>query len=213
GDATNGFRENARARLPALMPGQVADFYFQFQSRNGQVQTVPSDAPNAIFSVKRAVSTVRCIPVSERFVLGTMITGAEKWFALRGGGTWNIGSQGSLTHWGTCEGGLSNVSRFAVSNGQLTFSYVGSDQGVIGVNRNIEIPLVLLRPEPSAWERTNRVFTSVGRSLRAGPAAVSALDGTVLFQFQQEHALEERLPQAFFFQVDSDRLTSYSFPG
>src|SRR5262249_40878743 len=95
GDATNGFRENARARLPALMPGQVADFYFQFQSRNGQVQTVPSDAPNAIFSVKRAVSTVRCIPVSERFVLGTMITGAEKWFALRGGGTWNIGSQGS----------------------------------------------------------------------------------------------------------------------
>lgn len=212
GDATNGFREKARARLPALIPGQVADFYFLFRSGNGHAQTVPSDAPNAIFSVKRSVSTVRCIPVTEQFVLGTMITGNEKWLALRGGGTWNIDSEGGLTHWGTCDGGLSNVSRFAVSNDHSSFTYVGSDQGVVGVNRNIEIPLVLLRPEPSAWERTDPVFTTTGHSLRVGPAAASTLDGTILFQYQQEHVLEERFPQAFFFQIDSDRLSRYSFP-
>lgn len=212
GDATNGFRETARARLPALMPGEIADFYFSFRGGNGYVQTVPSDAPNGIFSVKRSVSVVRCIPVTERFVLGTMITGAQKWLALRGGGTWNIDSEGGLAHWGTCDGGLSNVSRFAVSSDQSTFTYVGSDRGVVGVNRNIQIPLVLLRPEPSAWGRTNPVFTSTASSFRAGPASASTLDGTVLLQYQQEHVLEERIPQAFFFQIDSDKLTRYSFP-
>src|SRR5207245_3640277 len=130
------------------------------------------------FSVKRSVSMVLCIPVTERFVLGTMITGTQKWLALRGGGTWNVDPEGGLTHWGTCDGALSNVSRFAVSSEHSIFTYVGSDRGVVGVNRNIGIPLVLLRPEPSAWGRTNPVFTNTGPSLRAGPAATSTVDGT-----------------------------------
>ena len=212
GDAIHGFREKARAKLPALASGQAADFYFLFRSGNGNVQTLPSDAPTEIFSVKRSVSLVRCIPASAPFVLGTMIAGTKKWLALRGGGTWNIDAEGGLKHWGTCEGSLSNVSRFAVSDDHSTFSYIGSDHGVVGVNPNIEIPLVLLRPEPSAWGRTNPVFTTIGTSLRAGPAAASTLDGTVLLQYQQEHVLEERYPQAFFFQIDSDKLTRYSFP-
>ena len=209
--ATNASREILHAKLPALVAGQAADFYFQLRNSNGDLETLPSGAPAQVFSVKRSFSEVRCIPVKERFVLDVASAGEQSWVALKGGGTWAVDAQATPKHWGTCEGNLSNVSRFTASDGQSTFSYIGSDHGVIGINENSDVPIIVLRPEPSAWGHSHLLFKALGKSLRAGPGAMSPLDGTVLFQYEQERALEERYPQAAFLQIDSGRLIEDSF--
>ena len=204
--------KTARAKLPALSAGQAADFYFDLRDSNEDKRTVPADAPGQVFSVKRSVNDVWCVPVSERFVLGANIVGSESELALKGGGTWEIGVAAVPKHWGTCDGSLSNVSRFALSEGKSSLTYVGSDRGVIATNENMDIPIVVLRPEPSAWGGTNSVFTRLGRSMRAGPGAMSSLDGSVILQYQQEQLLEERYPQAAFLKIDMSGLTQFSFP-
>jgi len=206
-----GLRQTMRAKLPALAPGQVADFYFQLRNQNGEVQTVPANAPAQLFSVKRPLSPIRCISVSDRFVLGIMAAGTERWISLKGGGTWGGDPSAGLEHWDTCRGILSNISRFAAAGGPSDRTYIGNDHGVFGVSKEMDIPSVLLRPEPSAWGK-NPLITMLGRSMRAGPAASSPLDGVVLFQYQQEQVLEQRFPQAVFLQIDSGKLAQYSFP-
>ena len=206
-----GLRQTLRAKLPALAPGQVADFYFQLRNQNGDVQTLPADAPAQLFSVKRSLSPLRCIPASDRFVLGVTAAGPQRWISLKGGGTWGGDPNAGLEHWDTCRGILSNISRFAAGGGPSDLTYVGNDHGVLGVSKEMDIPSVLLRPEPSAWGK-NRLVTMLGRSMRAGPATSSSLDGVVLFQYQQEQVLEQRYPQAVFLQIDSGKLAQYSFP-
>ncbi len=201
-----------RARLPVLLLGQAADFYFRLHNQNGDSQTLPEEAPAQVYSVKRPVSRVQCIPVKDRFVLGAVASGAQRWVSLNGGGVWGGEVDSGLRHWSTCQGIFSNITRFAAPDPEAGNTYVGNDHGVVVLGSDADIPLTLLRPEPSAWDEKLPSLARLGRSVRAGPAALSPLDGTLLFQFQREHVLEEHYPLAVFFQLDAGRLTQYSFP-
>lgn len=209
--SADGLSATMRAKLPALLPGQAADFYFRLHNQNGDA-TLPEDAPAQVYSVKRPLTPVQCIPVKERFVLGVVAAGAQRWVSLKSGGVWGGDIGAGLRHWGTCQGIFSNIARFAAPDAVGGLAYIGNDHGVVEVGGDVDTPVAILRPEPSAWGRSSSAFARLGRAVRAGPGVLSPLSGTLLFQFQREQVLEEHFPLAVFFQIDAGKLTEYSFP-
>jgi hypothetical protein len=199
-------------KVPDLQPGQIADFYFQLRINEGAEMKVPADAPARIYSIKRAVKDVQSLPGDGAFVLDVGALERQRCIGLKGGGVWIGGTDEQPKHWGVGDGLLSGVARFVAPDSVTGHVYVGTDQGVSSIESDGNSWASVTAPLASAWAAELPSLKKLGAERRAGPGALSTLDGTLLFQVQREMVLESAYPAAAFLQLQDDSLSAWELP-
>jgi hypothetical protein len=199
-------------KVPDLQPGQIADFYFELRTSEGTQMRVPADAPARTYSIKRALRDVQSLPGDGAFVLDVGALERQRCVGLKGGGVWIGGIDQQPRRWGVGDGLLSGVARFVVPDSVTGHVYVGTDQGVSSIESNGNSWASVTAPFASAWAAELPSLKKLGAERRAGPGALSTLDGTLLFQVQREMALESAYPAAAFLQLQDDSLSVWELP-
>ncbi len=198
--------------LPDLQAGQIADLYFQLHGAQGAELKSPADAPARTYSIKNSAQRIQSLTGDGAFVLDTGLFQRQRYFGLKGGGVWLEESEESAAHWGIGQGIFSGIARFVLADNVSGHLYVGTDDGVTAIE-----------PGGNSWAAVTPVRTTsganefpflkrLGGERRAGPGAISTLDGTVLFQLQAGGVTEANYPTAVFLQLRDDRLSEWVAP-
>jgi len=199
------------AALPRLELGQVIDFYFHVKGADGSELRAPEGAPRLVYSVKRPVRRLQHIPGEEDFVLSVSAAGRRRWVGLKGGGAWAWDGDGPPRRWGAGDGLRSGVARFVLPDPASGRVYIGTDREVAGLEAGGTTLVALTTPQPSLWAAKEGVVYTPAR--RAGPAAMSTLDGELFFQTQDEAAsLERPFPRSRLFQFRHGSLSEWKPP-
>lgn len=198
------------ANVPDLQPGELADFYFQVHTDEGEALRVPAGAPNQVYTIKRSARSVQPIPDDGAFVLDVGVQGRQRWIGLKGGGAWEGEAEGDAEHWGLLHGLPSGIARFVLPDPVSGHVYLGTDRGVVAIEPGRESWVALTPPYPSPEEAKVDVLDRLGLARRAGPGALSTLDGTLLFQLQGEEALEAVYPETVLLQFQNGRLGEWT---
>lgn len=194
-------------KLPDLQPGQLADLYFQTRTADGANLNIPADAPARAYSLKRALRDLQSLPGDDAFVLDVAALQQQRFTGLKGGGVWMGGPDGQQARWGVGTGLLSGVARFVVPDNVTRRIYVGTDQGVHSIEANGNSWVAIAAPYLQAAELPT--LQRLGVERRAGPGAVSVLDGTLLFQLQGEQAMETAYPPSVFLQLRDEKISEW----
>lgn len=200
------------AALPRLDAGELVEFYFQLRAAEGENVSVPADAPARVYSFKHSLRAVRSLPTDGAFVLDVSAGGPERWIGTKGGGVWVSTASGEARHWGLEDGLPSGIARFALPDPVAGQVYVGTEHGVVALEPETEAWVTVSLPYPSAWKAALPMLENLGRERRAGPGALSPLDGTLLFQLQATQVFEEAYPPAAFLALRDDTLEAWPFP-
>ena len=200
-----------QAKLPKLKPGELADFYFSLQTAQGIKLSVPADAPTRVYSFKQSIRDVQLLN-NDSFVLDISAMGHNRWIGMKGGGVsvWKDGS--STGHWDMKDGMPSGVARFVVPDPVSKQVYVGTDRGVVSIDTEGKSLMDVVTPVPSAWQSAFNPMGSLQGQYRAGPGAISPLDGTLVFQIQSEQEFEQEHPAVIFMQLKDDKLSEWRMP-
>jgi len=186
--------------LPQLAPGELADFYFHLIASDGTTLSSPADAPVHVYTLKLPLRAMQHLPIEEAFVLGLGFSSEKRWIGLKGGGAWMRQENGAIKHLGL-EGGLpSGVVRFVLPDPTAGQVYFGTDRGVVVLDPG-EAWTDLTPSHDSAWGVGSEVFERMRGMDRAGPGALSPLDGTLLFQLQGQSQMEQSYPPAIFLEL------------
>lgn len=200
-----------KARLPSLNPGELADFYFSLRSADESDQLVPTDAPMRVYSVKNPRRPVQTLN-SDSFVLDISPKGRDRWIGMKGGGVrvWN--GRRVLRHWDMKNGMPSGVARFVISDAVAGRVHVGTDRGVVSIDDEGNSLVGVVTPVLPAWKSRTDSAGALLRQYRAGPGALSSLDGALVFQVQSEQEFEQEAPSTFFVQLKDDKVTEWRTP-
>ena len=197
---------------PDLQPGQIANFYFQLRTSDGADLRVPADAPERVYSIKRPARLLKPLLGDDAFVLDVGFLREGRCIGLKGGGVWIGGPNNQADHWGLENGLLSGIARFVLPDKVSGRVYVGTDHGVIAIESGGASSVGVATPFASAWGAESPALKRLGTERRAGPAALSTLDGTLIFQLQREQVLETTFPTASFLQLRDDKLGELQLP-
>lgn len=197
---------------PDLQPGQIAELFFQLRTDEGASERVPSDAPSRVYSIKRSASSVKTIAGDGAFVMDTGSLRGRRFIALKGGGVWIEGPDNHSEHWGLENGLLSGLARFAVPDDINNRLYIGTERGVMSLDFGGTSLVGVATPHASSWGEEQPGLKRLGSERRAGPAALSTLDGSLIFQLQREQVMETTFPVASFFEFRDDKLEELVFP-
>ena len=200
------------AELPALQPGQIADFFFRLRSHSGLQVTIPPDAPATLYSRKRPLKFVRSLAGDVDSVLSAERVGSRTWVGLKGGGL-SICEMGRCEVMQATEGLPSNVVHFVAADRVGERIYAGTDRGVVEVDPQTHALRALTALYPTAWNSNPDVFSELGDIQRAGPAAISPLDGTLFFQLQGQPRFEQAYPPAVFLELRAGKMSRWIPPG
>ena len=150
---------------PALSAGEAVEVSFRISASNGFRIRAPLNG-----SYYRRAASHKVFPLASSVspVLGTSGSDGDRWFALRGGGIWNESPRG-LRRWTLSDGLPSNVARFILREPATGRMWAGTDRGVAAIEQF----------------HSAGSFVAMGEPWRAGPGAVSPLDGAVFFQLQR----------------------------
>lgn len=119
----------------------------------------------------------------------------------------SLPSDPALPALGLSHGLPSGVIRFVLPDPVSGTTYVGTNRGVVALGAG-ESLLHLVRPSPSAWQR--EIVSGRGLRPRAGPAALSSLDGSILFQVQTGRGGEEGVSERTLFLYRDGHLREWS---
>jgi len=174
GEAVTGEERCLEAPLPRLDAGTVLEWWFQLRLPGGGEVRVPEGAPAQAF--RRTVSPVQVRPVLEVLAPPTAVEarGAEAWIGSRGGGVW-LGQAGTPGRALSLGGMPSGMVSFIADDPPGQRTYVGTDRGLVVLAAGQPPRRVDPPPDLAACQ---------GLPCRAGPGAVSPLDGTLLFQLE-----------------------------
>ena len=204
---------------PKLEPGQIADFYFQLRAAYLQARStkdvelkIPADAPARVYSIKRSIASLQSLPGDGAFVLGAGFLSRQRWVGLKGGGVWAGETDGEAKHWGIGDGLPSGVARFVLPDSVSGRVFIGTDRGVVEIEPEGDSMAPLIAPSPAGRTAELPALIRLGSERRAGPGAISTLDGTLLFQLQAERLLEQRFPVTVFLQLQDDKLNEWKPP-
>ena len=199
-------------QAPDLQPGQIAELFFQLRTGEGDGERVPSDAPARVYSIKRSASPLKTIAGDGAFVMDTGSLRGRRFIALKGGGVWIEASNNQSEHWGLENGLLSGIARFAVPDDVNNRLYIGTERGVMSLDSGGTSLLGIATPHASSWGEELPGLKRLGSERRAGPATLSTLDGSLIFQLQREQVMETTFPVASFFEFRDDKLEELVFP-
>ena len=197
---------------PRLQPGELLDFYFEILTAKGAKLRIPADAPVRVYSIRKPVRHIEPLHGDEAFVLDIGSIGRQRWIGLKGGGAWVWEGDNPMGHWGLDDGLPSGVARFVLPDSVSGHVYVGTDRGVVAIKLGENSLVSISVPYPSAWEAELEALNRLGRERRAGPGALSTLDGTLLFQLQSKRLLGEAYPVAVFLQLRDGQLSEWLPP-
>jgi hypothetical protein len=200
------------APAPDLQPGQIAELFFQLRTSEGAGERVPSDAPARVYSIKRSASSLKTIAGDGAFVMDTGSLRGRRFIALKGGGVWIEKPDNQSEHWGLENGLLSGLARFAVPDDINNRLYIGTERGVMSLEFGGTSLIGVATPNASSWGEELPGLKRLGNERRAGPATLSTLDGSLIFQLQREQVMETTFPVASFFEFRDDKLEELVFP-
>ncbi len=183
-DGRDGSLQTLEGRLPAFRAGSLADVYFRLRTASGRSVAEPADAPARVYTIRAPLASVQFLPAEPGLVLDLFADGSFEGAATRGAGAlWRHEGSGGV-RWGLKEGLGSNIARFVRHDPVAGIVYVGTDRGVVAVEREGGAWLDIVAPQPPQISREIEALSHVGSPRRAGPASLSSLDGTLLFQVQ-----------------------------
>ena len=200
------------ASLPGLQQGQIADFYILLRLPNNMEVRIPADAPARVYSIKRHIKVLEFIPGNEAFVLDVSSFGKQRLIGLRAGGVWTGGDGKKATHWGLGHGLFSSTARFVLPDTVSGQIYVGTDQGVVAIDPETDTWVPVAAPYQSGWASESQLLSRFRTKYRAGPGAISTLDGALFFQIQGEHIAEGPYPAAIFLELRDEKLGEWKLP-
>jgi hypothetical protein len=183
------------ASVPGLDRGEIAELYFEFDDTGGLVTRVPAEAPAIVFPLKHSVRQIRPLAVEGPFILDAKSANSGLWLASRGGGVANGARQLGLR-----QGLPSAIARFVLPDDIGGRVFIGTNLG-IGI----------LEPGLHAVSRFAGGSKDVYAEVRTAPAALSMLDGTLLFQVQRNPTGESRQP-AELYEVSVGKLAVFHPP-
>lgn len=210
--ATKPTTYRLEGQAPDLQPGQIADLFFQLRTGEGSDARVPSDAPARVYSIKRSASPLKRIAGDGAFVMDTGSLRGRRFIALKGGGVWIEGPDNQSEHWGLENGLLSGLARFAVPDDVDNRLYIGTERGVMSLDSGGTSLVGVATPHASSWGEELPGLKRLGGERRAGPATLSTLDGSLIFQLQREQVMETTFPVASFFEFRDDKLKELVLP-
>jgi hypothetical protein len=177
--------------VPDLQPGEVGDFFIEVSTAAGQMRTIPAGAPTQVYSIKRSLRQVQSVASGSLFVTGLDAADNARWVGIQNGGLWLSGTDPPPRHWGLAQGLPSAAAQFVVSEPHSLLAYVGTDQGVFTIEGDGDLPLMLAGPYRPLPGSGLPGADAAAWGYRAGPAALSTVDGTLLFQLQREPEFEQ----------------------
>lgn len=197
------------ANLSELEPGQIADFYFSLVSADGEESRVPEDAPARVYSIKKRLRPLQFLASGEENVLDVATIGERSWLGLKGGGLRVCNGNGEVDHWGLKDGLLSGTARFVLPDLSSGRVYVGTERGVGEIDPEGGSWLAVTSPHAFAWQKTAPGLFAPRPEGSAGPGALSTLDGTLLFQIQDDRPERPDPRGATFLELRDGRLGSW----
>jgi hypothetical protein len=180
------------AQVPELQPGEIGDFFFEVSATPDQMIRIPTSAPTQVYSIKRPLRQVQPIASGNFFVTGLDAADRARWIGTQNGGLWLWQADQRARRWGLAQGLPSATAQFVVAQPNSRRAYVGTERGVFAIEGDGGLSLMLAgpyRPLPGSGPAGTEAATW---NYRAGPAALSTLDGTLFFQLQREAEFEQR---------------------
>ncbi len=197
--------------LPELEPGEIGDFFFVISTDHGAVVTLPPGAPNQVYSIKRPSLAAYAFPSGQLRVTDLAVSGADHWVGTQHGGVWRT-SRGEPRHWGLTRGLPSSTAQFVVADSRQGAAWVGTDQGVFAIEGEGELPVMIVGPHRPPPRSGSTETETAAWGYDAGPAALSPLDGTLLFQLRRPAEFEQTLAVAKFLEWRGGQLREW-LPG
>jgi hypothetical protein len=166
-----------RGTIPEPARGQPIDYRVLVELADGTSVQWPEGAPRVAASVKRPLARVTTIPTSG-MVSDLAYFDDAYWLAVEGGGVRRVQSD-LLPHTWTVGSGLpSNVAGQVLADPSAGRVFVATGRGLVGLDSLSRGALRVDIDKDGIW----------GRPWRVGPAALSPLDGGLLFQVRLERA-------------------------
>jgi hypothetical protein len=188
------------AQLPELGRGRTADYFLEIGSPGGIPVSFPQGAPSAVYSTKRSAMELSPIVPDETLVMSVAKLGDTRWLARKGSGVWRIGADGRARNWTLGRGLPSGIARFVVPDQVAGVTYVGTNRGLVALGEDGSSWMPAPAPYRSAW--MNDGVQGTARGLRFGPAAVSPLDGTFVFQAQADSSDARADSRGILYELD-----------
>jgi hypothetical protein len=180
-----------RAALPGLQRGQGADLYFEIRLAGRKTALVPPDAPAGFYRVKRPFRKVQRFPPDQSRVTGLGDDGCSQWVGLGGQGLQRWREGRLLDQWRPGSGLLSGMVRFVLTDPASGLVHAGTDREVLTIDSSGALfsRIVAPRRAPRGIE-LDETFR-VGPMRGSGPAALSSLDGELLFQVEGDAGIAD----------------------
>ncbi|HEV8700671.1 MAG TPA: hypothetical protein VGV60_05310 [Candidatus Polarisedimenticolia bacterium] len=201
-----------RASLPDPAPGGIVDFYVELRDAGGGSSRCPPDAPARAYSVKRSMRSLSRLDPGRAFVLGLGAMDGARFIGLSGGGLWLALGDGTLRRLGAEAGVASGLARLVLPDPAIGRVFVGTDSGVVEIGADPSSWLPVGPPRSNSWSPAPPAWGRAAWRQRAGPGALSTLDGTLLVQIQGEDPGGRRTAEAELLVLRDGRLERRPLP-